>query len=121
MKRRTYRKIRAGQQPEHHHNVYVVLLDPSAGRLRTVRAANPCRCARKANGFMRHGWLEANNLQFSKDRIASVKDLAPGRLDELSALDRQHAEIYRLQPFLAGPDLAQKLRGILSQSGFDTN
>jgi hypothetical protein len=41
MKRRTYRKLRAEQQPEHHHNVYVVLLDPAAGRLRSVRAANP--------------------------------------------------------------------------------
>ena len=43
MKRRTYRKLRAEQQPEHHHNVYVVLLDPAAGRLRAVRTANPKR------------------------------------------------------------------------------
>ena len=43
MKRRTYRKLRAEQQPEHHHNVYVVLLDPAAGRLRAVLAANPGR------------------------------------------------------------------------------
>jgi hypothetical protein len=43
MKRRTFRKLRAQQQPEHHHNVYVVLLDPSAARLRAVRAANPDR------------------------------------------------------------------------------
>jgi predicted GIY-YIG superfamily endonuclease len=43
MKRRTYRKLRAEQPPGHHHNVYVVLLDPAAGRLRAVRAANPKR------------------------------------------------------------------------------
>jgi hypothetical protein len=42
MKRRTYWKLRAERQPEH-HNVYVVLLDPAAGRLRAVRAANPKR------------------------------------------------------------------------------
>ena len=47
MKRRTYRKLRADQQPEHHHNVYVVLLDPAAGRLRAVRAANPNRDPKK--------------------------------------------------------------------------
>jgi hypothetical protein len=47
MKRRAYRKLRAEQQPEHHHNVYVVLLDPAAGRLRAVRAANPRRDPRK--------------------------------------------------------------------------
>ncbi len=43
MKRRTYRKLRAGQQPAHHHHVYVVLLDSAAGRIRNVRAENPRR------------------------------------------------------------------------------
>jgi RNA polymerase sigma factor (sigma-70 family) len=86
-----------------------------------VNQANPCRCARKANGFMRNGWLDANNLHFSKDRVADVREVAAGRLDELQSLDRKHAELYRMQPFLAGPDLAQRLREILSQSGFDTN
>jgi hypothetical protein len=47
MKRRTFRKLRVDQQPEHHHNVYVVLLDPAAGRLRAVRAANPNRDPKK--------------------------------------------------------------------------
>jgi RNA polymerase sigma factor (sigma-70 family) len=86
-----------------------------------VNQANPCRCARKARGFMRNGWLDANSLQFSKDRIADVRDVAASRLDELQSLDRQHAQLYRMQPFLAGPDLAQKLREIVSKSGFSTN
>jgi RNA polymerase sigma factor (sigma-70 family) len=86
-----------------------------------VNQANPCRCARKASGFMRKGWLNADDLQFSKDRIAAVRDVAASRLDELHSLDLKHAELYRMQPFLAGPDLAQKLREILSQSGFDSN
>jgi len=41
MKRRTLRKVRATSQRKHHHNVYVVLLDPAVGKLRKVRAANP--------------------------------------------------------------------------------
>ena len=86
-----------------------------------VNQANPCRCAKKANGFMRNGWLDANHLQFSKDRIADVQAVAADRLDELQSLDRKHAELYRMQPFLAGPDLAQKLRETLSQSGFAAN
>lgn len=43
MKRRTFRAARAKNQPEHHHNVYVVLLDPAAGGLGRVRADNPDR------------------------------------------------------------------------------
>src|SRR5579862_3897771 len=40
MKRRTYHKLRADRQIEHHH-VYVVLLDSAVRKLRSVRAANP--------------------------------------------------------------------------------
>lgn len=43
MKRRTFQRMRAENLPRHHHNVYVVLLDPAAGRLRSVRAVNPGR------------------------------------------------------------------------------
>jgi hypothetical protein len=45
-KRRTFRRIRA-QSPQStagdHHNVYVVLLDPAAARIRKVLLANPAR------------------------------------------------------------------------------
>lgn len=47
MRRRTFRKLRAEPQPQHHHNVYVVLLDAAAGRLRSVRTANPKRDPKK--------------------------------------------------------------------------
>ena len=40
MKRRTLRQLRPQQQPEQHHNVYVVLLDPAVGRIGKVRAEN---------------------------------------------------------------------------------
>ena len=47
MKRRTLQRVRAERQPEHHHNVYVVLLDPAVGRVRKVRAENPKRDRKK--------------------------------------------------------------------------
>lgn len=90
------------------------------GKCGLVNTANPCRCARKASGFIRNGWLDPDRLEFSKDRIAAVREIAADRLDELQALDRAHAVIYRMQPFLAGPDLAAKLREVLSGSNFDT-
>jgi hypothetical protein len=43
MKRRTFKQLRPGRQPEHDHSVYVVLLDCAVARLRKVRAANPDR------------------------------------------------------------------------------
>ena len=43
MRRRTYRQIRAASPAQHHHHVYVVLLEPEAGKLREVRRENPKR------------------------------------------------------------------------------
>jgi hypothetical protein len=83
-----------------------------------VNKANPCRCARKAQGFRRRGWLDAENLQFSKDRLDAVAHAAPGQVEELQGMDRQHAKLYRAQPLLAGPDFAARLREILGNSGF---
>ena len=47
MKRRTLKPLRANRQPEQHHNVYVVLLDPAVGRVRKVRSENPKRDRKK--------------------------------------------------------------------------
>ena len=47
MKRRTLKQLRSKLKSLDHHNVYVVLLDPAVGRIRTVRAANPDRDRKK--------------------------------------------------------------------------
>ncbi len=47
MKRRTLKGLRPGRQTDHHHNVYVVLLDPAVGKIRKVRAENARRNPKK--------------------------------------------------------------------------
>jgi predicted GIY-YIG superfamily endonuclease len=47
VKRRTLKRLHPKAQPEQHHNVYVVLLDPAVGRMRKVRAENPNRNPKK--------------------------------------------------------------------------
>jgi hypothetical protein len=47
MQRRTLRQLRFKQKPEHHHYVYVVLLDPAVGRVRKVHVENPKRDRKK--------------------------------------------------------------------------
>src|ERR1700746_808501 len=58
-----------------------------------VNAANPCRCAKKTRSFMQAGYVDAERLEFTKGRLASVSDVAPHRLNELDTLDRKHAEL----------------------------
>ena len=47
MKRRTLKALRPKKQPEHHHYVYVVLLDSGVAKNRKVRAANRKRDPKK--------------------------------------------------------------------------
>ena len=47
MKRRTLKRHLHGHQPALHHSVYVILLDPAAGKIRKVRAENPKRDPKK--------------------------------------------------------------------------
>jgi RNA polymerase sigma factor (sigma-70 family) len=81
-----------------------------------VNTANPCRCAKKTHSFMKAGYVDPARMQFTKDRLAKVNQIAPHRLDELQTLDRQHAELFREHGFLAPPDLAAKLRQLISES-----
>src|ERR1700730_4259499 len=83
-----------------------------------VNTANPCRCAKKTRSYIQAGYVNPDRMEFTKGRLASVSDVAPHRLNELETLDRKHAELFRDHGFLAAPDLATKLRELISQSGF---
>jgi RNA polymerase sigma factor (sigma-70 family) len=85
-----------------------------------VNTANPCRCAKKTRSYIQEGYVDPERLQFTKSRLASVSDVAPNRLNELANLDRKHAELFRDHGFLAPPDLATRLRALISQSGLAT-
>jgi RNA polymerase sigma factor (sigma-70 family) len=75
-----------------------------------VNAANPCRCTKKAGAFMRNGWLDPNRLQFTPERQASVRKLAPARLEELRAAQRAYAEVYRDTPLTNAPVILERVR-----------
>lgn len=82
-----------------------------------VNHANPCRCAKKAGAFMRHGWLDPRRRQFTPHRLAAVRSVAPGMLEELDGMQRAHAEIYRDTPLTDAPEVLDRLQTVLQQSG----
>lgn len=80
-----------------------------------VNTANPCRCTKKAGAFMRHGWLDPRRRQFTSGRLAAVRDAAPDRLDELQALQRAHAEVYRDAPLTEAPEILARIHATLGE------
>jgi predicted GIY-YIG superfamily endonuclease len=71
MKRRTLKRHRPGRQPEQHHHVYVVLLEPAAGGIRKVRAENPERDPRKLCVYV--GMTGLTSEQRFANHMAGIK------------------------------------------------
>src|SRR5207247_2023843 len=83
-----------------------------------VRAANPCRCARKTRGFVKAGYVDPRNLLFARDHVRQVRDVVPVTYEAIATLDERCADIYRRHPFYEAPDLVPALRRLLESPDF---
>lgn len=83
-----------------------------------VRAANPCRCARKTRGFMEAGYVDPRNLLFAHERVRQVRHVALATSETIASLDERCAAIYRRHPFYESPDLVPALRRLLESPDF---
>ena len=80
-----------------------------------VNKSNPCRCARKTRGFIQEGYVDPNNLLFSRGRVSEVREIAPKVFETIKTLDDQCAGIYRGHPFYKPPDLRRVLRQLIER------
>ena len=115
MKRRTYRKLRAEQQPEHHHNVYVVLLAPAAARLRTVRAANPGRDPKKPCVYVGMTGLKPEE-RFANHK-QGLKSASVVKRYGLRLMPELYAHLNPM-PFEAAAQMEMDLAGDLRREGY---
>ena len=83
-----------------------------------VNTANPCRCARKTQGFAKAGYLNPDKLLFARERIIRVREVAEKKCADLAALDEAYGGIYRDHPFHDSPDFVASLRTLINQSNF---
>src|SRR5262245_30364290 len=83
-----------------------------------VNAANPCRCAKKARGFAKAGYLDPDHLVFARERVIHVREVAIKRREDLEAIDDAYAEIHRDHPFQDPPDFVQALRALIDGETF---
>jgi hypothetical protein len=115
MKRRTLKRLRPGRQAGHHHNVYVVLLDPAVARRRKVRAANPDRDPNKPSVYVGMSGLTP------EERFANHK-----KGDKASSVVRRYGirllpELYahlNPMPFEAAARMEQDLAEDLRRAGY---
>lgn len=115
MKRRTFRAIRASQQPAHHHSVYVVLLDPAAARLRTVRAINPDRNPEKPCVYV--GMTGLDPAERFANHKAGIKSASVVTRYGLRLLPELYAHLNPM-PFEAAVQMEQDLAEDLRRAGY---
>src|SRR4029453_19319786 len=83
-----------------------------------VNIANPCRCARKTQGFAKAGYLNPDKLLFARERIIRVREVAEKTCADLTALDEAYGAIYRDHPFHDSPDFVASLRSLIDRAEF---
>jgi len=83
------------------------------GQCGLVNSANPCRCAKKTQGFIKAGYLDPHKLLFARAHVTRVREVASSALVGLEELDAAYGEIHRDHPFHAAPDFVIALRKLL--------
>ncbi|MGD1953126.1 MAG: RNA polymerase sigma factor [Leptolyngbyaceae cyanobacterium] len=79
-----------------------------------LNKANPCRCQKKTQAFIKAGWVDPQNLKFTADHVARLKQVAPVRSQTLCQLtDHDYADLFREHPILDGPDFASRLKDLI--------
>ena len=114
MKRRTYRKLRAEQQSDH-HNVYVVLLAPAVGRNRKVRAANPKRDPNKPCVYV--GMTGLTPEERFANHKAGIKDAWVVKRHGIRLLAELYTHLNPM-PFEAAAQMEQDLAEDLRRAGY---
>ena len=115
MKRRTLKKHRPGSQPCHHHNVYVVLLDPAVGKIRKVRAANPDRDPKKPCVYV--GMTGLNPKERFSNHKAGIKAASVVKRYGLHLLPELYEHLNPM-PFEAAVEMEVDLAADLRSLGY---
>ncbi len=90
------------------------------GKCGLVKASNPCRCAKKMQGFIQLGHLDPQHLLFARERMVQVREVAGKRSAHLNAFYDAYAEIHRNHPFHDSPDFVASLRALIERSNFQS-
>jgi len=115
MRRRTFRQLKAASTSAFHHHVYVVLLDPKAGREREARTLNPHRDPSKPCVYVgMTGLLPEERFQNHKAGIKAAKVVQRYGIRLLPEL----YECFNPMPFEAAAQMEQDLADDLRRQGF---
>ena len=73
-----------------------------------INAANPCRCARKTQAFIKAGFVDPNRRLFTSKYLSTIAAVAGEKQRQLeNELYEQYRELFLSHHYLEGPDFLQ--------------
>ena len=82
-----------------------------------INKANPCRCARKTRAFFEAGHLDRTKLEFQRNRLASIGEVASQDASVVyDKLTNDYPALYRKHPFSDPKQLAERLSTMLEDT-----
>jgi RNA polymerase sigma factor (sigma-70 family) len=85
-----------------------------------VNQANPCRCAKKTQAFMRAGYVNPDKLVFATAHVIRVREVAAKMHADMEVLDEAYGEIHRDHPFQSPPDFVAAVRRLIDRPDFQS-
>ena len=115
MKRRTFQTLRSKLVEKFHHNVYVVLLDPAARKVRRLRAANPNHQFQKPCVYV--GMTGLNPEERFANHKQGIKSAAVVKRYGLRLLPELYAHLNPM-PYAAAVQMEKDLAEDLRRAGY---
>lgn len=115
MRRRSFRRLKSASPANHHHHVYVVLLDKRAGRLKDVRLENPNRDPQKPCVYV--GMTGLTPEERFANHKAGLKASRVVQRYGLKLLPELY-EVYNPMPFEAAVEMERDLAEDLRTQGY---
>lgn len=84
-----------------------------------VNPDNPCRCEGHVKKLMSSGWIDTKNPRLTRESLKKISSIAVKRAmavdDEINSV----LKLFRDSPFYEGPDMALKIRELISRDEFN--
>ncbi len=81
-----------------------------------INKANPCRCHKKTQAFIKRGWVDPQNYRFVSDRLISIKKKVLDQEELIKgAMEESYTALYQEHPFQE-EDYTRRIRKTILQN-----
>jgi RNA polymerase sigma factor (sigma-70 family) len=83
-----------------------------------VNPDNPCRCEGHVKKLISAGWIDPENPRLTRDSLKKISSIAVKRAMAVDGEINSVFNLFRDSPFYEGPDMASKIKVLISRDEF---